>query len=142
MMRMHNISMTTRVERNKLLATLKDNLARHSSIVQEARDGYIKKAREALERRMEQLRKGQVVSLSFTMQPPTDYSEIYKNTISMLEWNTEDYVELKADEFRQLVKDEWDWSVDWLSSNRVYSKKAHDWLNESMGGALVEPFPE
>lgn len=52
MMRMNNIKMNTRVERTKLLETLKSNLLRHKQIVQEARVGYIKRARKALEDRL------------------------------------------------------------------------------------------
>ncbi len=138
-MRMSNIKMTTRVERLKLLETLRRNMSKHSEIVQEARDGYIKKARIALESRLEQLRKGHLVSLLFTLTPPLDYSEVYQNTISMLEWNTDDYVELQADEFRQLVRDEWDWTSEFTNTNAAYSKKAWDWMNDSVGGTLISP---
>jgi len=139
MMRMNNIKMTTKVPRQKLLETLRSNLSRHASIVQEARNGYITKARVALERRLEQLRKGEMVSLQFTLTPPTDYTEVYKSAISMLEWNTDETIELQADEFRQLVEDEWDWTNSFLSSNMGYSQRATNWLNEKMGGSLLAP---
>ncbi len=123
-MRQSNIRMTTTVEKTKLLETLRSNLARHRQIVQEARDGYVKQAREALEKRLEQLRTGELVSLTFTLQPPADYTEVYENSIAMLEWNTAATVELEADEFRQLVRDEWDWTDQFLLSNRRYSATA------------------
>src|SRR3954447_23861856 len=106
-MAMHraNIRMSTTVEKSKLLETLQANLARHQRIVQEARDGYIKRAKEALEKRLEQLRTGKLVSLTFALTPPADYSEVYRNSIEMLQWNTEERIELEADEFRQLVRD-------------------------------------
>jgi hypothetical protein len=121
---MANIRMTTTVEKTRLLETLRANMARHQQIVQEARDGYISQAREALEKRLEQLRTGELVSLIFHLQPPADYTEVYENSIAMLEWNTADRVELEADEFRQLVRDEWDWTETFLAGNSPYSATA------------------
>lgn len=142
MMRMNNVKMVTRVPRQKLLETLKANLAKHAGIVQEARNGYIKKAKLALEGRMEQLRKGQVVSLMFSLSPPVDNSEVYKSAIAMLEWNENEFVELHPDEFRQLVQDEWDWTDNFLASNSTYSRTSWNWLNEKTGGAVASPPPE
>lgn len=139
MMRNANIQMTTVVKKADLLKTLYSNLEKHSKIVQEARDGYVKKALHALQRRLEDLRSGKIVALSFSLSPPVDYSEVYKNTIAMLEWNTQEEVELQADEFRQLVRDEWDWTDSFLASNSAYSQGAWNWLNEKTGGALVDP---
>lgn len=128
MMRMSNIKMTTRVDRKKLLATLEENLAKHRTIVAEAKEGYRKKATEALLARMDEVRHsettGKVVSLYFSLDWPEDHSEVYLNTIEMLRWGTEDTVELAADEFRQLVRDEWDWSNDFLAKSAGYSSTA------------------
>lgn len=123
-MRMANIEMTTRVEKRKLLQTLQENLKTHAAIVQEARDGYIKKAQDALAARLEQLRVGKLVGLSFDLRPPQDYSEVYRNAIAMLEWNQNELIDMQADEFRQLVLDEWDWSDAFLLSNKDYSATA------------------
>jgi len=139
MMRLANIAMSTKVERIKLLATLKANLDKHAAVVQEAREGYVRQAKKELERRLEQIRKGQVVSLHFSLNPPQDYSEVYKNCISMLEWNTAPFVDLKADEFRQLVRDEWDWSEGFYHSNSTYSGQAQKWIEDTTGGAMVAP---
>lgn len=141
-MRMNNIRMTTKVDRFKLLETLRANRAKHAKIVAEAREGYILKAREALERRLAQLATGQLASLSFSLVPPMDYTETYDNSIAMLEWNVQDEVELEADEFRQLVRDEWDWTDMFLTNNSRYSHSATSWLNEKTGGALVAPPPD
>lgn len=139
MMRAANIKMRTRVNREKLLQTLEENKSRHAQIVQEAREGYLRKAQDALIKRIGQLRRGELVSLTFTLQPPADYTEIYTNAIEMLRWNQSETVELEADEFRQLVRDEWDWMDSFLFSNSAYSRAASSWLQEKSGGALVKP---
>lgn len=128
-MRLSNIKMTTRVKREDLLATVRNNFRQHEIMVKEAQDGYRQKAIMALQEKVSQLREGKNISLVFSLKPPDDYSEVYKNCISMLEWNTAEYVELEPDEFRQLVRDEWDWSEGFITSNA--------WLSETVGGALV-----
>ncbi len=138
MMRMNNINMTTRVPKQKLLDTLKANLAKHAEIVQEARENYVVQARKALEKRLGQILEGRVVDLAFHLTPPLDHSEVYRGAIQMLEWTTDDFVELQADEFRQLVMDEWNWKGDFFASASAYSPKALSWLNENTGGALVK----
>jgi hypothetical protein len=138
-MRMNNIRMTTKVDRLKLLETLRANRAKHAKIVAEAREGYIAKAQQSLTKRLAMLKEGQLVALTFTLKPPVDYTETYDNSIAMLEWNVESEVELEADEFRQLVRDEWDWTTDFLNSNSRYSGTAMSWLNDLTGGALVSP---
>ncbi len=139
MMRMSNINMRTKVEKDKLLATLRTNLERHSGIVKEALQGYVAKARIAVEKRLKMLEAGTAVTLQFSLTPPQDHSEVYRTAIQMLEWNTSPYVELAPDEFRQLVLDEWDWTSNFVHSNAVYSGTAKKWLDEAVGGSLVAP---
>lgn len=124
MMRMNNIKMTMNFSRTELLEKLKANLETHKKIVEEARAGYIEKAKVAVAARLEELNGGKVVALSFHLSPPQDYSEVYKTTIGMLEMSKDENITLTADEFRQLVQDEWDWTDNFLVSNRVYSETA------------------
>ena len=130
MMRMSNIKMTSKVERLKLLAAVRENYARHQTIVAEARKGYLAAASDALLRKMGQIRDGIISPLAFTLQVPQDHSEVYKNSIEMLEWNTQEHVELEADEFRQLVRDEWDFTETFLLANLAYSATARGTYQE------------
>lgn len=124
MMRYSNIRMTTRVRRTELLDKLKANLAEHQQIVQEAHAGYIEQAKKAIADRLDKLQAGLCASLQFSLNPPADHSEVYRTTIAMLEWNQDEFVELGADEFRQLVLDEWDWTHAFLANNSAYSMSA------------------
>ena len=129
-MHMHGIQMTTVVKKDELLRKLEKNLAEHSAIVKEAREGYLKRARRALDAKLEEIRSGKIVSLSFNLRPPLDYSSVYKTTIQMLKWNTAERVHLGADEFRQLVEDQWDWTRDFYSSSLAYSARASEKMAE------------
>ncbi len=124
MMRMNNINRQTVVKKDNLLKTLRENHEKHSKIVDEARKGYVEQAKEAITKRLEQLKEGKIVSLTFHLNPPLDYSEVYRTTIKMLEWTTEDKLTLAADEFRQLVLDEWSWTESFYGSNKRFSATA------------------
>jgi hypothetical protein len=126
---MQNINMHSTVSREDLLRKVKANRDQHSRVVQEARDGYIAKAKEALAQRLEQLRTGKLVSLQFSLTPPADYTKTYDTVISMLEWSRDETVALEADEFRQLVLDEWDWTHGFITSNAGSSATAQRMLD-------------
>ncbi len=118
---MNNVKMTTQVRKDKLLATLRTNLDRHGAIVKEALAEYVVQARERVLGKLKELEKGRPVTLVFNLSPPQDYSEVYRSTIKMLEWNTAEVVELEADEFRQLVEDKWDWKDGFTASITPYA---------------------
>lgn len=124
MMRLNNVRMKTTVKKAELLEKLKKNRTAHAQIVREARDGYVEKAAAALRKRLDDLRKGKIVALSFSLRPPLDYTETYDTTIHMLEMNQAESVVLEADEFRQLVEDRWDWTGDFIGQNKMYSATA------------------
>jgi len=124
MMRLNNIKMTMNFSREELLAKLRENAANHKKIVEEARAGYVEKAKAAVAAKLDELKAGKVVALSFHLAPPQDFSEVYKTTIGMLDMSKDETITLTADEFRQLVQDEWDWTDNFLVSNRVYSETA------------------
>jgi hypothetical protein len=127
-MRLAGINMKTVIKREALLEVLKKNAAHHALIVKEAREGYLKSAKEALEQRLDVLmresRKGKIVGLSFNLHPPQDYTEVYKVAIKMLEVTQQEEIELGPDEFSQLYLDQWNWSHDFLFKNSTYSHQA------------------
>ena len=123
-MRHGDISMTVKVEREKLLDTLRKNRERHAKIVKEAQEGYKTKAIEALRSKLNEFTAGKIAYLQFNLQPPLDQTKQYDTAISMLEWSKDETVELESNEFRKLVMDEWDWMNSFLQSNSMYSTEA------------------
>lgn len=123
-MRLTNIQMVTKVDKKTLLEKVKQNLENHLKIVAEAREGYLEKAADALEKALDKVSKGEVIELTFKLRPPVDYSDIYKSVIIMLEWHQNDFIELAPDEFRQLVEDRWEWGESFFGINKVYSATA------------------
>jgi len=106
---------------------LKTNLAEHSDIVKEARDGYVKKAEAALYERLKQVREGKIVDLTFRLTPPQDHSNEYRTVLKMLELHLEagqDTIQLKASDVQQFVLNNWSWMDNFLFSNAGYSGKS------------------
>ena len=117
---LYGLSITAK--KDEILATLKKNRASHRAIVEEARKAYVDKAKSAVERKLELLRSGKVVSLTFALQAPLDYTTVYDTAIRALELHTGDTIELSADQVRNLIDDHWDWSNSFTSSNAMYSE--------------------
>jgi len=110
-----------------VLEKLKANRAEHKAVVEEARDGYLRKARAALESRLGLLAEGKLVQLRFSLSPPQDMTQAYDTAIRMLEGHLDaggETVELSGSDVRRLIMDEWDWADTWLLSNAHYSGKA------------------
>ena len=115
------MKMKVSVSKDKLLVTLKKNRENHKVMYEEARTGYIDKAKERIVETMERLKSGEATRLSFGIEPPQDHTRDYDQAISMVEWNEEDIIQLTADEFQTLVMDEWEWLGGWVSQNVAYS---------------------
>lgn len=129
------------VDAKKVLETVRENRGKHRAIVEEARVGryfqpvgYVEAARAAVEKRLDKLAAGKVVSLVFSLIPPRDHTRAYDTIIRMLELHTEETVSLTASQVRNFVMDEWDWKGSFLSSNAAYSKMAADELGEGDEG--------
>jgi hypothetical protein len=115
------ITMNVNCKKDQILERLRANLESHSKLVKEAREGYVKKASEELEKRLAQVKEGKISGLTFSLTAPKDYSSVYRTTIGMLEAHTGEDITLSATEYRQLIEDDWDWIHDFLVSNSLYS---------------------
>lgn len=121
--------MEVRVSRVDLLDKLVANRATHATIVKEAREGYVKAARKALEARLLQVIDGKIVNLYFNLSVPVDNSKEYDTVIGMLGMSQDDTIRLSASEYRCLVEDNWDWKSQFLMSNAAYSDIATQMLD-------------
>jgi hypothetical protein len=123
-MRSYGISMKVTCDTEEVLAQLQRNRGLHAQIVAEARQGYVAQAKKALAKRLDELAAGKVVALTFSLRVPADHTAEYDTVIHMLQMHKAKTIELNADETRQLIEDKWDWSRDFLWSNKGYSETA------------------
>ena len=110
----------------ELLEILQKNRAQHSTMVEEARAGYIEKARDALMDRLNDAKKGKTVSLDFSLRLPADYTHHYDTVIGMLELHQTPTITVSAQDYQSYVQDQWSWSREFFFSNSLYSGTARN----------------
>lgn len=117
---------STRVKRAELLKKVKANRKTHRKIYAEAVEGYRKALLREFEARVEELRtaNGRVPDRTVNIVEPQVHIEEYDLAIAMLEMSTEKEVVVTAQQFNQLVLDNWGWKQLFLSSNSAYSATA------------------
>lgn len=115
------------VDKKEALETLRDNRTRHHKIVEEARVGYVNKAKALLSDKLEELRSGKITGLRFDLQVPEDHTDDYDLAIRMLELHSEDTIEMSATDVRTLMMDEWDWMRSFLFTNARYANSASEY---------------
>ena len=120
MMQRHGIKFRTTCQTVFVLAKLRENRDKHARMVEAARAGYLKAAERELSKRLGLVREGKVVPLSFQLQVPQDFTTMYETAIAMLAAHQEAVVVLEADEFRNMVEDQWDWTQQFALVNAVY----------------------
>jgi hypothetical protein len=108
----------------EVLDALRKNREKHRAIVDEARVGYAKKAREELINQLSKLEKGQISVVTFQLVAPQDRTSVYDTAIRMMEMHTSLTVTLDSSQVRPLMMDEWDWKKGFLMANSNYSGTA------------------
>lgn len=111
-------------DRNEVITILRQNLAKHEVIVQEARRGYVEKAKKALEAKLDALNSGKVEPLTFALPVPEDYTRAYQTAIRLLEMHTEKTIELDATNAECFIMDRWSWRGAFLMKSAAYSATA------------------
>lgn len=145
----HQMTRTVRVNRLKLLETLKSNREKHLAVFNEAMAGYkelalgkIKEAFTGLEDRL-QKRKDEITANieSFTAETasnfsdylvileqvvvnlklPVSYVDAYDAAIDMADFDTRDELDLSGAEFQCFCRDVWDWTYEFSTTNSTYA---------------------
>lgn len=113
---------SVRVEKAKLLETLRENRKTHKKDFELAWEGFEKEYRRNVENLLsKRLSPYKPVELFINLQVPEDHTEDYDRAIEMLSWEVEDQIELTETEFRQFVQDNWSWKDQFIMSNTRYT---------------------
>lgn len=116
--------MNIKAKKADVLARLHKNREQHAKIVEEARKGYVEKARKALKARLDDLESGKICDLAFRLATPVNHTRVYDTAIESLTWHTGDEIELTSQQVRNLIMDQWDWTSGFLHTNAAYSAAA------------------
>jgi len=110
----------TTVKKEELLARLRENRLEHRENFLRGLVGYKKLMLEEMERRVEELRQGRMVSRTIGFEEPCDYTKEYDRVIEMLEMSVDDEITITGTEFRQFVMDDWSWKEHFLANVTSY----------------------
>lgn len=116
--------MNVRVSRDEVLAALRTNRADHEETYREAVEGYRRKSEEVLVQKLEALRAGKRVDMSFNLREPQHQLKTFDRIIRMLEMSVDEELELTETQFSSYVMNEWDWMHGFAAGNAMYSAKA------------------
>jgi hypothetical protein len=134
------IQMKVKIDRQKLLETLKKNRAQHRDLYEEATEGYKRKLVDALREFADEIEEQDSdrppdVTKKFGFGSkwarPTQHLAEYDRAIRMLEMGTgDDIVTLTVHDFAKFVDDDWEFKNRWLGHTSNYSAKAAALLND------------
>lgn len=114
---------SVKVQKAKLLKALKDNKKKHDADYASGVASYREEAEKALRKRAIEVRDGKTMSTRFDLPEPRTYSAEYDRAIAMVEWSTEEVLDLDEGDFRAFVLDEWDWKNAFVGSTQVYNNR-------------------
>jgi len=129
------IEMKVNCKKDAVLLKLKENRENHIKIFEESVQSYVKAAicyLEEVEKQIHEI-KGELEEHNYktalrlkhplcTM--PFNYVHVYDIAIEMLEWHTDDTIELSSNEVKNLIQDMWDWQGEFLGIASQYSSVA------------------
>lgn len=113
------------VKKAAVLERLHTNRDAHRAAFERALEGYHEKVIANLASAIEQAKKSGKIHPSeiweiARLPQPEDHTRDYDLAIDMLAMEVRDDVELTQQEYRNLVRDEWDWKERFLATNASY----------------------
>jgi hypothetical protein len=116
---------TVKVEKAKVLETLRQNKKIHHEEYEEAMNGWIVKAKEKMLDIITQLQseKARETKIEIHLPKPVSFEKEYEKTIKMIELEISNEIEISNEEFEKFFLDEWEWKHNFLSNTMMYNKK-------------------
>lgn len=108
------------VDKNDLIATLRDNMENHRELFEKAQVVYRARMVEELDRALEEARTGGTIKRAFALPIPEDHTSDFETAIQMLEWELGDQVILQRYEFEQYVMNQWGWRASFAANTQSY----------------------
>lgn len=113
-------SRETKVVKAKLIAQINANKENHVREYDKAVIAYKEEALKQLRAQIKRVEEG-ALDAKLDLITPINNAESYDKIIEMFEWEVEDVVVLKQDEFNEYVQDETEFAMQAKFSNTFYS---------------------
>lgn len=117
---------TLPVQVDELLTILKKNRAEHRVIVEEAQANFREQVIGRLDSMLADARAGRKVSTAVGLSIPSDYTHHFDDAIGLLEMSKRagtERVEISTSEYRRFVRNQWNWTKEFVASNAPYSSR-------------------
>lgn len=111
------------MSKDSLLEAIRKNRETHVQEYNDALEGFMEDLEAEYRSRVEQVQKGEVPNGYISLQKPESHESDYDQVIQMLEMTSANEVEITYEEFKNYVRDEWDWKGRFSDSYRTYNKK-------------------
>jgi hypothetical protein len=116
--------LTVDIPREALVAKLQENRTKHEADYQTALEGFRESVIEDLQEKLELAQDGKDVERYIKHVKPESHLEEYDEAIEMYSMTVQQIITLPQSDFRQLVRDNWNWKQTWTASNTGYMNKA------------------
>lgn len=112
------------VNKDELIAIMKENRKAHHDIVVEAQAGFLARVIERLDEMLKLAASGKKIDINVGLTMPVDMTDEYDTVIGMLELDINPSVELDKQQYKNWVQDDWNWSKQFTTTNAYYSMTA------------------
>lgn len=113
-----------KVKKADLIVIMRENLAGHQAIFDEAVVGYQKAAEKILEKHLARVKKGSLARVYIDIPVPVNHTREYDRAIAMLGMSVEDEVTISQRDFASFAMDDWQWKREFIETNSAYSLTA------------------
>ncbi|KKN46577.1 hypothetical protein LCGC14_0671730 [marine sediment metagenome] len=111
------------IEKDKLLAKIKENRDKHRDIFKKALSGWEGRVVKELQRAVKDALSGKEFRTYFSLPQPVDHTPEYDAIIEQIEWTEDKTIDLDIGKFNQLIRDDWGWIKDFLDNASSYMVK-------------------
>ena len=108
------------VKKLELLNIVRENRAQHRAKFEAAVEGYRKACITVFEENLKKFLAGKAERVFINEQMPEDHTDDYDVVLEMLEMSVDDEITITTKAFNNYVRDKWDWSDRWVTSNSKY----------------------
>ena len=121
--RMRNVMNAIKMNRQELLAIVRENKIKHVAEFEESVVDYKALVLQIAQANVKLAKTGSLdefKKMKAMPQSPQSYETSYARAIRMLELSVEEIIEVEEDVFNQLVLDEWDWKRGFVAASAMY----------------------
>lgn len=113
--------MIVEVETARLLGTVRANRTAHVEEFEETNERYRRAMRAWFLAQVREIESGHDFERYSQAPVPRSYAEGYDRAIGMLELHQSDTIDLGAQDYNELVKDDWNWKQEFAQTNASYA---------------------